>query len=337
MPKKVSNKSSLSVAELWEQVSKETGVDLYAGDDPELKLEVLPLGLEAFDRALSGGFAWNRITLLVGDEGAGKTLLALAAIKAAQAKDPEVPVIFIDVEGSYTPEWAAQVGVDPSKIHVARPVNGEKAFDLARAAVKMPERGILIVDSLAAMPPASEMEEETEHQTMGVQARMINRSLRMLNTDLHIGPGWMVILINQIREKLGVVYGNPEVIPGGRGQRFYAWQTVRVRKGEALEEGTGKDKRLIGRTVKISVPKNKQGPSEMTGEVPFFFTGEFDELSGIIDLALELGVITANGGFYTVEDIKYHGRKSVRDALAADPELTALLRDKIANVETVEL
>jgi recombination protein RecA len=313
------------------EIEKELGDVLNWGDDQEYVPEKLPLGIPQFDAALDGGFSFKRMTLLVGEEGAGKTLVAMAAMKAAQAR--EIPTVFIDVERSWTSEWARTVGIDPEKVLVSGPPNGEKAFDVARAIVKHEPAGVIVIDSIAAMPPAKELEDETEKAQIGTQARMVNKALRDLNAE-NTG-GWLIILVNQLREKVGVVYGSPETIPGGVGQKFYAWQLVRVRKGAPIEEGTGDAKVLIGRHVRIRVDKNKQGTPGKSADVPFYFDGQFDIVSGVIDMAIELGVIQSSGGYYAFGGDKWHGRRALREAFDDDETLT-LLKEAVGRVESVD-
>lgn len=305
---------------LRQQLAKVTETELVWGDDGGIQPQVLPSGLRQIDEAMNGGVAFRRMSLFVGEQSAGKTLLAMAFMKAAQAAGK--PVVFIDVERTWTADWAQHVGLDPSRVLVSLPPNGEKAFDVLRGVVKTLPAGLVVLDSIAAMPPAAELEAETEQQFIGTQARMVNKALRTLNAD-NVG-GWAIVLINQIREKVGVVYGNPETLPGGKGQNYYAWQIVRVRRGAPIEEGTGKDKRLVGRVMRIRLDKNKQGAPGATAEIPFYFTGQFDELSGLIDHGIELDVIESKGGYYTFNGVKTHGMRALRERFEDADELAAL-------------
>lgn len=301
-------------------VEDSLGATLKWGDDPEFVPDKLPTGISQVDQALNGGFSFRRITLLIGAESAGKTLLAMTAIKAAQERN--LPVVFLDVERSWTAEWARTVGIDPGRVLVSEPPDGESAFDVGRAIVKTEPAGVLVLDSLAAMPPAKELEAKLEDQQIGAQARMINRGLRDLNAE-NVG-GWCVLIVNQLREKVGITYGSPETLPGGKGQRYYAWQIVRVRKGAAIEEGTGKDKRVVGRVLRVKLDKNKQGPPEAEAEVPFYYSGEFDVVSGLLDQAVELGIIEARGGYYTFGEERWHGRRALREAFDDDERMARL-------------
>ena len=303
-----------ALASLKADLESKLGSSLSWGSADEFFPEKVPLGLKSFDDVLGGGFSMARMTLLAGEESAGKTLIAMRAMRMMQERD--LPCVFIDVERSWTSEWATMNGIDPSKVIVSSPENGEKAFDVLHAVVQTSPAGIIVLDSIAAMPPAAEMDAISEQQFMGTQARMVNKGLRTLNAKN--SGGWMIIIVNQIREKLGVVYGNPETLPGGKGQRYYAWQIVRVRKGAAIEEGTGKDKKMIGRIVRIKMDKNKQSPPGAEAEVSFYFTGDFDTVSGLLDTAIELGVIKQTGNFYYFNEAKWQGRKSLRDAFLVE-------------------
>lgn len=318
----------LALRKAVERAMGDDGGHLHWGDDESAAPELLPSGLMQIDEALGGGIAMGRITEFVGEESAGKTLMAMAFMKAAIARD--LPAVFIDVERTWTRQWAQQVGVDPARVLWAEPANAEKAFDIMHAVIKTAPAGIVVLDSIAALPPAVMLSAEKgmEQQFVGTQARLVNRGISIASA---INNGWAIVLINQIREKVGVMYGSPETLPGGKGQNYFAWQLVRVRKGAALEEGTGDKKRMIGRMLRIRVDKSKQSPMGATAEIPFYFTGEFDVTSGIIERGKALGVISGSGGYYTFADRKWHGAKAMRDAFD-DDALLAELRDAIESV-----
>lgn len=306
---------------------------LHYGDDEAYRPRVLALGLPQLDEALNGGFFFNRFTILVGEESAGKTLLAMQAIKAAQAQG--LPCVFLDIERSFTSEWAITLGVDPHKVLVIDPSSGEKLFDYARKVVAHGPAGVLVIDSIAAMPPAKEIADSSEQQSMGLQARMVNAGFRTLN-EANDG-GWMIIVVNQIREKLGIVYGNPETAPGGRGQKFYAWQWVRVRKGAVIEEEINGKKVEVGRELKIKLEKNKGGPPHSEAVIPFYYSGKFDTISGIIDQAIKLGIIIqGGGGYFTMGDERWRGRRTLREVFEDEDKLSDLLF-KIENIDPSEI
>lgn len=323
------------------ELSKELGVDLLFGDDEKLRLKKLPLGLASLDRALNGGFAFDRITLLVGEFSAGKTLLAMMAIKAAQALG--LPCVFVDVEKTWTEEWAEQLGIRAGDVLVARPRTGEKAFDVALGFVKR-RVPVLVMDSLAAMRAdaelASDEDEMFEKQFIGTSAKLIGRGLSSMMAE---NQGTMIICINQIREKPGIVYGNPETMPGGKAPGFYAWQLIRVRRGAFIEENDKK----VGYRLKIVVQKNKQGAPFTEAEVPFYYTGDFDEISALVEVGLELGVITQTGGHYAMSYLdettgelveeKVYGRKRMLELVRENKQVEKTLRKAESSLPEVEV
>lgn len=302
------------------ELAKDLGADLVWGNDVALELRKLPLGLATFDAALDGGFAFDRVTVLVGEFSTGKTLLAMLALRAAQQRG--LSVAFIDVEKTWTPQWAAQLGIDPEKVLVLRPRTGEAAFGALIALVRR-QVGVVVMDSLAALSAEAELapdeDELFEKQFIGVQARLIGRGLRLLEAE---NRGTLVICINQLRMAVGG-YGNPETMPGGKAPSFYAWQLVRVRRGTFIEEGTGDNKRRLGYHLRIRVEKNKQGAPFKEASIPFYYTGELDELAGLVELAIERGVIRAEPPNYYIGERKLYGRPRLLAAVKDDAALRA--------------
>lgn len=327
--------------DMRESLSKELGTELLFGNDERLRLRKMPLGLASLDRALNGGFAFDRITLLVGEFSAGKTLLAMMALKAAQKLG--LACAFIDIEKTWTEEWAEQLGINAGDVLVVRPRTGERAFDAALGLVKR-RIPVLVMDSLAAMRADAELandeDEMFEKQFIGTSAKLIGRGLSSLTAE---NRGTMIICINQLREKPGITYGNPETMPGGKAPGFYAWQLVRVRRGPFIEEGD----RKVGYRLKIVVQKNKQGAPFTEAEVPFLYTGEFDEVSALVEVGLELGAIVQTGGHYTVSVLdpdtgelveeRVYGRKRLIDLVRENPAVEAALRRAEASVPEVEM
>ncbi|KKN11777.1 hypothetical protein LCGC14_1023030 [marine sediment metagenome] len=302
---------------LRDRINGELKADLVFGDDPSALVTRLELGVPVLDETLGGGIAYGRITEVIGAESTGKTLLALFAIKAAQAEGR--PVVFIDVERSWEPTWADAIGIDLTELLVSQPRTGEDAFNIAHAVVRDNDNpGLLIIDSLAAMTAKAEVEDNDDgmqQQFVGLHARMINRGLRTLNSENH---GWAVIMINQIREAVGVRYGSPEVLPGGKGQRFVAWQIIRCRRAGWIEEGPRDAKTKVGYQWRIVLEKNKQGEPFRECTLPFYFTGDIDEMASLLDVAIATGVIERRGAYYNFGDLKVQGKKGLRDAVSAD-------------------
>jgi len=320
--------------ELRAEIAKEVGVEIVYGSDESLILHKLPLDIPAIDIAMDGGFAFKRMSMIYGENAAGKTLLALLALRAAQAQG--LPTVYIDVERSWEPEWARTVGVDPDRVMVSTPLSGEKAWDVIHAFVSQKIGGVMVVDSLAAMSPGVELDDDVsmEQQFIGVQARMINRGIK---TMVAKNTGWVVIVINQLRESVGVRFGSPETLPGGKGQHYYAWQKIRVRRGPWIEEGTGDNKKRVGYQLRIIVEKSKQGAPWKEAVVPFYYTGDIDSLGGLVELALDLGLIEKDGANYTFQEQRWYGRRKLLDAFRGDDELQKLLEQAVETVDKIEL
>lgn len=324
------------LTEIKREIEKEHG-PLSWGSDEALAIRWLPLGIPPFDNALGGGFPFNRIVEVYGDFSVGKTTLALLAIKSAQAMG--LSSVFVDVERSWNPDWAMALGVDATKLLVSQPPTGEAALDFAVAMVRR-KVGVIVIDSLAALTPSAELEadpdEMFEKQFVGGQARLINRGLRVLTTE---NRGSCIILINQLREAVGIKFGNPETLPGGKGQNFYSTQRVRVRRGAWIEEGTGDDKKHIGYKMRIIVDKNKVGRPFEDAEVGFYFTGMIDTVGGLVDLAISLGAIRQDGAYYFIYDAdgvelrKIYGKKALFDAVKDSDELQAVIRARLERVD----
>jgi len=309
---------------LRRDVEKATGTRIYFGSDDRLRLEKLPLDIPAVDHALAGGFGFDRVTLIIGEFSAGKTLLAMFAIRAAQRRD--LSVAYVDGEKTWTPEWASQLGIDPSKVIVVRPRTGEDAFNAALALVRR-RIGLLVIDSLASLRPRVETEgsesEVFNAVQVGAHARLINRGIQDLESE---NSGTCILAINQLRSGIGG-YGNPETLPGGKGQGFYAWQIVRVRRARFIED----DGRRIGYVLRIRVEKSKQSEPFREAEVHYRFTGEIDEIVGLIETALETGAIRRDGVNYYIDDVdpetgevrthRFWGRPRLTEALKGSQEL----------------
>lgn len=321
--------TSEELREMQAELNKEHG--FLFGSDEKLRLNVLPLEIPSLDHALDGGFAFGRITMLIGEWGSGKTLLALLAIKAAQERG--ISCAYIDAERTWNPEWATALGVDVDDILVDQPVDGQKAFD---AAVDLCQRrvGVLVIDSLAELTPKDELEADSVGDAlMGVQARMINRGLRVLKAN---NEQTLIILINQLRQKIGVMFGNPETLPGGLGQRYAAWQIVRVMRGDWITDTEDKRKRT-GYDLKIRVEKSKQGAPFKEASIPFLFTGELDFVGSLVAVCLDMGIITKNGSKFSVPGMEgtIFGMPRLIRTVKEDALLLDKLQAAIDNVEEI--
>lgn len=307
--------------ELNEQFKK-TGESLRFGSDDALAPQTLATGIPSLDHLLEGGFQKGQITLVAGLFSSGKTTLMLLAAKQVQQAGGIAAII--DVERAFNPDWARALGVDPDLLLVSQPRTGEAAFRIAYA---LAERGIGLIgiDSLIAMVPSRELDHD--QHTLGQQAQMINAGLRGILSRL-VTKETVVIAINQIRLGIGVVYGNPEFLPGGKGQEYYAYQLIRCRRGPWIVEN---DKR-VGFQMKFKVEKSKAGEPFRSCEVPFRFEGVFDTEQALYDLAIKLGLILKTGANYTVPGItdkRFFGQKRLKDYFAEHPEKFELLRRRV--------
>jgi len=282
------------------------------GDDPDLRLQLVPTGIEPLDEVLGGGIPRGRYCLVVGNFSTGKTYFCQRVIRAAQ--DRGLTTAFVDIERTFNPDWFATTGIDLKRMPVATPTTGEEAFDVLH---KLVEAGIdlVVVDSLASMVPAAEADEGMDKVSVGAQARLINHGLRKLFT---VNKNSAVLLTNQVRESIGGFHlGSPESHPGGKGQDFWAWLIFKTRRRGWIMEGEGKNQRRVGFNMIFEITKSKQCQPYQAVEVPFRFTGRLDVLQTIVDIAIERGVITQRGAFYTYEGDKFQGRQKLIDHLAA--------------------
>lgn len=256
------------------------------------------------------------------------TLLALLVIKAAQQRG--ISCAYLDVERTWNTDWARTLGVDVDSLLVLQPMAGEKAFD---AAIDLCKRkvGVIVFDSIAEATPTKELEADSVgDQLPGLQARLVNRSLRVLGS---YNESSLVIVINQLRESIGVMFGSNESIPGGKGQGYKMWQIVRVSRGAWKTEG----EKRIGYDLKIGVIKSKQAQPQQEASVPFYFSGEIDEVGGLVSVALDLGIITKSGSYYQVNGLEgtIFGMPKLLKTVRESPELIERLRVEFNNVEKI--
>lgn len=292
-----------------------------AGDDKRLLIDRISSGIPILDRVLGGGFPRGRIIELIGDYSSGKSLLSLSTIASVQ-KSGEV-ACYIDVEKAFDPIWAQSLGVDLHELIVSRPNTGEDAFDVAEKLVR-PLAGVslVVLDSLAACIPTAEADEEMAQQFVGQQARLINKGLRKVVAS---NDNSCLMLINQLRETIGKTFGNPEVLPGGKGQNFAASILLRVRRGQWIMQG----EKRIGHNLKFKTEKNKVAAPWQECEVPFYYEGLIDREDGLISLGLELDLIQKSGAWYVYKDIRTQGREKLATKLRDNPKAIAKLRKEI--------
>ena len=314
-----------SMQDLLKELNKSFGENkvIKVGDGVHVKIETTPTGVMSFDMALGGGFGVGRIIEIYGKESSGKTTLSLLAI--AEAQKAGKVCAFIDVEQALDFEYAESLGVNINDLIVTQPDNGEEALEILDRMIESGMFGIIVFDSVAAIVPKAELEGEMGDQKMGVVARLMAQAMRKI-TGKTSKTKTTVIMINQIREKIGVIYGNPEVTTGGNALKFFSSQRVEVSKGTQLKQGED----IIGYVMKIRVVKNKIAPPFRKAEVNNMFGIGIDRFKDMLNIAVDKGLIVRSGSWYSYEGTKLgQGIDKVAELVKDNPELIEQLEEKI--------
>jgi recombination protein RecA len=323
MPAKTKKDSSQDLNDVLFGIRKEYGQESIRllGESPLADIEGIPTGSILLDEALGvGGFPRGRIIEIYGPESSGKTSIALHAIANAQKADGIAA--FIDAEHALDPDWAETLGVDVEALLVSQPDTGEQALDIAEKLCKSAKVAIIVIDSVAALVPRAEIEGDMGDSHMGLQARLMSQALRKL-TGIANTTKTTIIFINQLREKIGVVFGNPETTAGGKALKFYASVRVDVRKIETHKDGAVS----IGHRLRIKVVKNKVGPPFKVAEVDFYYDCGLSPAGELIDVGTERGALTRAGSWYVFEGVNIgNGKDQARLALLEDVELLARVK-----------
>lgn len=282
----------------------------------KLNVEVIPTGSLALDIALGvGGIPRGRVVEIYGPESSGKTTLALHVIAEAQKRGGIAAVI--DVEHALDPNYAGKLGVDVDNLLISQPDNAESALEIAEALVRSGAVDVIVVDSVAALVPRAEIEGEMGDAHVGLQARLMSQALRKL-TGAISRSRTAVIFTNQIREKVGVMFGSPEVTPGGRALKFYASVRMDIRRVETLKQGN----ETIGSRTRVKVIKNKLAPPFREAEFDILYGEGISREGNILDLAAELDIVTKSGAWYSYGDIRLgQGRDNAREFLKENKDL----------------
>jgi len=290
----------------------------------QIKVETIHTGSYALDRAIGvGGIPKGRITELFGPESSGKTTLALHIIAEAQKKGGIA--VFIDAEHALDPKYAERIGVDMERLYVSQPDYGEQALEIAETLIRSGAVDIVVVDSVAALVPKDELEGNIGDAHVGKQARLMSQALRKLKGEVSKSKTALVF-INQIREKIGVMFGNPETTPGGRALKFFSDLRLDIRRiGEVKEGGEKK-----GNRVRVRVVKNKLAPPFQEAEFEIYYGEGICKLCDVIDVATDLGILQKSGAWYSYGDKKIgQGREQVKKFLTENPKLLAEIEQKI--------
>jgi recombination protein RecA len=296
-------------------------------------IEAIPTGSLALDLALGiGGIPRGRITEIFGPESSGKTTLAQHIIAEAQQRGGTVA--YIDAEHALDPSYAANCGVNVDELLISQPDTGEQALEITEALVRSSAVDVIVIDSVAALVPRAEIEGDMGDPQMGLQARLMSQALRKLAGAIG-KSGTAVVFINQLREKVGIVFGNPEVTTGGRALKFYSSVRIELRRAETIKQGT----EAIGSHIKAKVVKNKVAPPFRSAEFDIMFDHGISKEGNLIDIGLELGHIGKAGAFFSYGDIRLgQGREAAKNYLRQTPELAREIEERIrASAGTVHV
>ena len=308
------------------QIEKEFGKGsiMRLGDYNVQDVDVIPTGCLSLDLALGvGGVPRGRIVEIYGPESSGKTTVSLHMVAEAQKKGGTAA--FIDAEHALDPVYAQRLGVDINNLYVAQPDNGEQGLEIAESLVRSGSIDILVIDSVAALTPKAEIDGEMGDSHVGLQARLMSQALRKL-TGITAKTKTCVIFINQLREKVGIMFGNPETTPGGKALKFYSSIRLDVRKSELIKDG----ETAVGARTKVKVVKNKCAPPFKTAEFDMIFGMGISNESCILDLAVQYDIIQKSGAWFSYNGEKIgQGRENVRKLLLENAELCEEVANKV--------
>lgn len=294
------------------------------GERPHVDVDVIPTGSILLDQALGvGGYPKGRIVEIYGPESSGKTTLALEAIAQAQLKGGRAA--FIDAEHAIDPEYASKLGVDIDELILSQPDSGEQALEICEMLASSGAIDIIVVDSVAALVPQAELDGVMSDNQVGLQARLMSKGMRKIAGILN-KTGTVVIFINQLREKVGVIYGSPETTTGGRALKFYASIRIDIRRAEAIKSGSD----IVGNSVKVKIVKNKVAPPFKSCAIDMIFGQGISRTGELLDLGEEYNLLKKSGNWYEIDGNKIgNGREASKTYLKEHPEVAKDLEEKI--------
>ncbi|NBV42353.1 recombinase RecA [bacterium] len=313
---------SIAISQIEKNHGK--GSIMKMGESPRLQLSTISSGALSLDLALGvGGYPRGRIIEVYGPESAGKTTLTLHAV--AEAQKLGGVCAFIDTEHALNPTYAEQLGVNLDSLFISQPDYGEQALEIAETLVRSGAIDLIVIDSVAALVPKAEIEGEMGDPQMGMQARLMSQALRKL-TGIVSKSNCIVIFVNQVREKIGVMFGNPETTPGGRALKFYSTIRIDIRKVDAIKSGVD----VTGNKVKIKIVKNKVAPPFKYTELEIEFGKGFSQEADMLDLALSMDMVEKSGTWFSINgDRMGQGREAAKTYLKQHPEVAKALEEKI--------
>lgn len=300
------------------------GAVMRLGQTKTLNVDAIPTGSMTLDMALGiGGMPRGRIVEVYGPESSGKTTVALSVIAQAQKMGGEAA--FIDVEHALDPNYAQALGVNIDNLLVSQPDSGEQALEIAEALIRSGAIDVIVLDSIAAMTTRAEIDGEMGDLHVGQLARLMSQAMRKLTAAIS-KSSCVAIFINQVREKIGVMYGNPETTPGGRALKFYSSVRIEVRRGEVIKDGS----QIIGASTRCKVVKNKVAPPFKEAEFDMMYGTGISRTGEVLDIATDLDIIKKGGSWFSYNDQKLgQGRDNVKELLANNPELMKEIEEKI--------
>ena len=312
----------LAMGQIEKQFGK--GAVMKLGENPHFNLDVISTGALSLDIALGvGGVPRGRVVEIYGPESSGKTTVALHMIAEAQKNGGEAA--FIDAEHSLDPVYASKLGVDIDNLIVAQPDTGEQALEIAEALVRSNAIDIIVIDSVAALVPKAEIDGEMGDAHVGLQARLTSQALRKL-AGIIGKTNTCAVFINQLREKVGIMFGNPETTTGGRALKFYASVRIDIRRIETLKNGT----EMIGNRTRARVVKNKVAPPFKEAEFDIMYGQGISKEGDVLDIAINLGIAQKSGAWFSYGDIRLgQGRDNAKIYLAENPEIFKEIEDKV--------
>lgn len=325
MDKKEALKQAL--ANIEKQFGK--GSIMVMGEGTVQEVETFSSGSLGLDVALGGGYAKGRIVEIYGPESSGKTTLTLHAI--AEIQKAGGTAAFVDAEHALDPSYARKIGVNIDTLILSQPDYGEQALEIVDALVRSGAVDIIIVDSVAALTPKAEIEGDMGDSHMGLQARLMSQALRKITGAISKSK-CTVIFINQIRSKIGVMFGNPETTTGGNALKFYASQRLEVRRKDKIESGTGMEKEVNGNRTRVKVIKNKIAPPFKEAEFDVMYNQGISKIGEIVDIGAELEIIKKSGAFYSYGETKLgQGRENAKTFLSENPKIASEIEEVIKN------
>ena len=315
-----------AISQIERQYGK--GAIMKLGESNEkMHVETVPTGALSLDIALgAGGVPRGRIVELYGPESSGKTTVALHIIAEVQKLGGIAG--FVDAEHALDPSYAGRIGVDIDNLYISQPDNGEQALEITETMVRSNAIDIVVVDSVAALVPRAEIEGDMGDSHVGLQARLMSQALRKL-TGIVSKSNCIVIFINQLREKVGVMFGNPETTTGGRALKFYASVRLDVRRIETLKQGTD----MVGNRVRVKVAKNKVAPPFKQAEFDIMFGEGISRQGDVLDLGVEHNIVQKSGAWFSYDDIRLgQGRENAKQYLKDNPELCTKIEDQVRSI-----